>query len=65
MNDTQVEDHLVNEKPFSVKILWGRAPEDYEGKPKEYRFRTASELTAFLKGVEEAAGWLEYTVVED
>jgi len=47
-------------KARSATILWGR-----EGASKQtYTFSTSDELDAFLKGVDEASGWLEYEIVK-
>jgi hypothetical protein len=47
-------------KKFWVRILWGAVPEDNE--PCEYDFDTRAELNAFMDGVDQASGWLEYDV---
>ena len=46
-----------------VSILWGSSPDPDNG-PSEYEFKTAAELSAFLLGVEESSGWMDYEVVE-
>lgn len=42
---------------FVVSIRWGESP---EGPPLEYAFATMEELRAFLRGVDQAIGWLDY-----
>lgn len=42
---------------FVVSIRWGKSP---EGPPVEYAFATMEELRAFLRGVDQAIGWLDY-----
>lgn len=47
---------------FKVKIRWGSMePTD----PFEYEFKTEAERDAFLYGVEESSGWMDYEIVED
>lgn len=46
---------------FSVWILWGVLREDGD-LPVLYEFATEAERAAFLKGVEEADGWLGYEI---
>lgn len=46
-----------------VYILWGERPDD-DVPPVRYAFSTGAELAAFLTGVDEAAGWLEYEMVD-
>jgi hypothetical protein len=52
-------------KKYKVKIFWGTDPATNDGKPCHYSFKTEAELDAFLLGVDEAAGWLEYEIIED
>lgn len=49
----------------AVKILWGSQPQLNETKPVEYEFDTPEELEAFLKGVDEASGWLDYDIINE
>lgn len=49
---------------IEIKILWGSAPEP-DAEPITYRFNTLAEANAFLKGVDEACGWMDYALVED
>lgn len=51
---------MSNEK-FSVTILWGQALRKDE--PDTYEFDTEKELHAFLHGVEESSGWMEYEIL--
>lgn len=52
-------------KKHRVMILWGATPQDNETQPIEYAFETEEELEAFLHGVSEGDGWLEYEVLDD
>jgi hypothetical protein len=45
----------MNDKKYTVWILWGLFPEDDE--PENYHFDTEIELKAFIKGVETGIGW--------
>lgn len=47
-----------------VVIQWGSTLASIDVEPCEYEFDTEAELAAFLHGVDEAAGWLDYEVVE-
>jgi len=47
---------------IKVKIIW---ESKYEENLKEYEFDTKEEYFAFMKGVDESNGWLEYTVIGD
>lgn len=42
-----------------VRILWGTAPERGD-EPVTYQFATEAEVNAFLKGVDEANGWMDW-----
>jgi hypothetical protein len=42
-----------------VWIVWGKALMDTDG-PTLYTFNTEGELLAFLRGVEESNGWMDY-----
>jgi len=46
-----------------VKIIWG-SDQDEENL-KEYEFDTKEEYFAFMKGVDESNGWLEYSDIGD
>lgn len=52
------------EQKFGVWILWGAMPEPGTV-PTRYEFDTQMELDAFLMGVEESNGWMEYRTQED
>ena len=51
-----------------VTIIWGTEAVKGVDEPEEnytkktYEFETQTELNAFLKGVDEGNGWLEYEV---
>jgi hypothetical protein len=49
--------------PYRVRIMWGSTGIDPR-EPVEYEFATNEELNAFLLGVDEAAGWLDYTQID-
>jgi len=51
-------------KKFKVKIRWGVTSYGSD-QTKSYEFITEKEMDAFLQGVEEANGWLEYEILED
>lgn len=46
-------------KKFGTWIMWGSMPEPGTV-PTRYEFSTKEELGAFLRGVDEADGWMEY-----
>lgn len=50
-------------KPFQVTILWGSDP-TREGsgdpEPHVYKFTSQAELDAFVVGVDESNGWMDY-----
>lgn len=50
-------------KPHKVTIMWGEVPQE-EDTPQTYSFGSAGELNAFLEGVNEAIGWLDFEVIE-
>jgi len=54
-------------KEFSIMIRWGtkQTRNDNIGCASTYSFKTEAEFDAFMQGVEEACGWLEYEVVEE
>ena len=58
-------------KKNEVTIVWGTEAvrgieKSIEGYTKiKYKFNTESELDAFIKGVDEGNGWLEYEVQDD
>ena len=43
---------------YKVTIAWGRDKDEI----KSYMFETEKQKASFLKGVEAAAGWLEYEI---
>jgi len=53
-----------------VRIIWGteavrKIEKTIKGyTDKIYTFKTENELNAFLKGVDESNGWLEYQIEE-
>ena len=50
-------------KSFSVWIGWGEMPEAEQASVR-YDFASAAMLDAFLYGVDEASGWLNYKSFE-
>lgn len=54
----------AQEAPFGVKIRWGtkQTRDENPDGAVEYRFPTEPELDAFLYGVAECDGWLEYEI---
>ena len=50
---------------FCLKITWGeRQTREENPSPCEYTFKTEAEQKAFLQGVDESSGWLDYEIVE-
>ena len=47
----------------SITILWGECPEPGD-EPVTYEFDTGAELTAFMRGIEAAEGWLGYEIID-
>jgi len=52
----------MSEEKFSITILWGEYPEP-DAEPVKYEFDTQKELNAFLHGVNESSGWMDYTTM--
>ena len=58
-------------KKNEVTIVWGTEAVRGIEKPIKgftkikYKFNTESELDAFIKGVDEGNGWLEYEVIDE
>ena len=53
----------MKNKQHEVFIVWGESntiAENGEDTISSYSFRTKVELDAFLYGIDEASGWLEY-----
>jgi hypothetical protein len=61
----QPEQKKVMITQHSITILWGATPELDGRRPQTYQFDTEIELNAFIKGVEEASGWLEYEIIDE
>lgn len=49
---------------FKTTIMWAETP-DPGDVAKTYSFPTRDELNAFIKGVEEASGWLNHSFEEE
>ena len=49
------------EEVSSVSVLWGSHPDDV---PVTYYFDTQAEMEAFLHGVDESSGWMDYAAIE-
>jgi hypothetical protein len=58
-NSIKSMEGYVMKKP-EITILWGTDREEQ----KTYVFETEEQKTFFMKGVDEANGWLEYEVLE-
>lgn len=54
-------DVATNSEKNSVTILWGQALRKDE--PDTYEFDTEKELEAFMHGVNESSGWMEYDIL--
>ena len=50
-------------KYFTVRILWGSTPELDERQPEQYIFDSKEELSAYLQGVDDACGWMDYEIL--
>ena len=51
-------------QPFWCRIEWGSEQTKEENDCAElYQFATEGEMDAFLEGVDEASGWMDYEVV--
>ena len=70
--EVSVEEALEVEKPFKVEIAWGSENESKYSENAEddsidwceYSFETEAELHAFLLGVDESSGWMDYAQKE-
>ena len=51
----------VNNMDYVVTIKWGQCGQ----KENTYGFDTLEEMEAFLFGIEQSNGWLDYEVIED
>ena len=47
-------------KTKKITIIWGSQKQ----KKKTYKFKTEEQLKYFMKGVDEAEGWLSYEIKE-
>jgi hypothetical protein len=54
----------IEKKSFFVTIFWGESQTRQENDPCTYEFATSQELEAFLLGVDEANGWMDYEIVD-
>ena len=45
---------------IKITIVWGSAGEE----TKTYQFETEEQKAFFMKGVDEAEGWLKYEILE-
>jgi len=50
---------------FSVTIEWGKYTPKHERFITTVEFGTQAELDAYLQGVDDMDGWLDYTIIED
>ena len=46
---------------IEIKIRWGSGGEE----TKTYQFKTKEQKAFFMKGVDEAEGWLKYEILEE
>lgn len=56
-----VHDLLQKLQPLKIKIAWGSSPD--ENGIKEYSFDTEDEYHAFMHGVDESNGWMDYSTI--
>jgi len=61
---TKQQERKMEKKKFTVKIIWGITTLP-DSKASTYQFDTEKEMEAFLYGVDEGNGWLDYDVVEE
>lgn len=54
----------MKKEKFKVKITWGVTSWG-DDQTKTYEFETEEEMDAFLYGVDEANGWMEYKIIEE
>ncbi len=52
-----------NEEVSSVSVLWGQLSDYLDDVPLTYCFDTKAEMEAFLHGVEESSGWMDYAAI--
>jgi hypothetical protein len=63
--DCDLLDHWIAEQSNKVVVHWGELDiTHHEFPPVTYKFQTAGERAAFLKGAELAAGYGGYEVIE-
>jgi len=53
---------MTNSK-IKIQIAWGSDRD--ENNIKDYTFETKEEYFAFMKGVQESNGWLDYSTIGD
>jgi len=56
-----VHDLLQKLQPIQIKVAWGS--DQHEDDIKDYSFDTEDEFHAFMHGVDESNGWMEYTTI--
>jgi len=58
--------HNQPTKPFGVHIEWSNYFADFThgSHVSGYEFESEAELCAFLRGLDEARGWLDHRIVE-
>jgi hypothetical protein len=52
---------MSTDPKYDVSIVWGRL--DMKERPTVYHFETLVERNAFMRGVDAAVGWSEYSLV--
>jgi hypothetical protein len=55
----------MSKEEFSITIHWGQPMSREENPPVTYEFDTKKELEAFMLGVDEMDGWMEYVIIEE
>jgi hypothetical protein len=53
---------MPTDKLYKIKIRWGMRSSGQ--KPTHYEFNTEAELEAFVYGVVEGDGWMEYEIIK-
>ena len=52
---------MKKNKKLKITIIWGSQKQE----KKTYKFKTEEQLKYFIKGVDEAEGWLSYEIEEN
>ena len=54
-----------NKQQHSIRVRWGKPGCGDEQDGGKYTFTTEAEVCAFLRGVDDAIGWMEYVLIGD